>query len=119
MKAKFESMLAKMPEAERKAFEARRKQDEAFFESIKNLPETERRQKMAEHRAKNPPPPMPGNPDRLPPPEAPGDTTDGSSASSGSSAGGGPGSGKVRIPPADARRAMDQQIANGQAQGGS
>lgn len=115
MKARFEAMLAKMSEAERKAFAERRKADEAFFESLKNLSETERRQKMEEHRAANPPPPMPGGGPGGPPPARGGEGGD--SAQGGGK--GGPGDGKVRIPPADARRNMDQQIVNSQGRNGS
>ncbi len=104
-----------MTSEERQAFEERRKADQAFFESIKALPETERRAKMREHMAKNPPPRFPGGP----PPDGfvPGSALAG--GGDGSGQGGPGGDGKVRVPPADVRRGMDQQIANGQQAGGS
>lgn len=107
MKARFEAMVAKMSEADRKAFEERRKADDAFFESIKNLPEEERRQKRQEYRAQNPPPKLPEGMGAPPAGGAGGPGGDGGS--------GGPGGGNgPHIPPVDVRRGMDATIVNAQ-----
>jgi hypothetical protein len=96
MRQRMEAALQKMPAEQRKAVEERMKADRAFFESLKDLPEDQRRKKMQEHFAENPPPPGfgPGGP-------GPGGH------------GGDPGNGDpIQLPPPDVRRSMDQQIAN-------
>ncbi len=95
--AAFQAMLAKLPTAQRTAIEERVAADKAFFATLKDLPEAERREKMQEHFAQNPPPPLPGMTDN--PPPGPGGP------------GGGPG---AHIPPPDVRREMDRNIANSQ-----
>jgi hypothetical protein len=99
MRQRIEAALQKMPAEQRKAVEDRIKADRTFFESLRDLPEDQRREKMREHFAQNPPPPDfdPGFP------------------GPGGQEGGGPGSGDpVRLPPPDVRRSMDQEIANSQ-----
>jgi len=97
MRKRVEAALQTMPEEQRKAMEDRMKADRAFFESLRGLPEDQRRKKMEDYFAENPPPSGFG-------PGAPG--------------AGGPGdleSGEpIQLPPPDVRRSMDQQIANSQ-----
>jgi hypothetical protein len=106
MRKRIEAALQKMPEEQRKAVEDRMKADRAFFESLRDLPEDQRREKIQEHFAQNPPPPGfdPGLP-----------------GAGGPGGGGDPGNGDpVHLPPPEIRRSMDQQIANSQKQmGGS
>lgn len=127
MRAKLESALAKLPESQRVAIQARMEADKVFFESLKALPEAERRQKMQEHFAQNPPPQIPGMERMGPPPGAgggpggPGGSGDGkdSASSNGPGAEGAKdhapdGSAPSRLPEPSVRRGMDQQIANSQ-----
>ena len=106
MRQRMETAWKNMPEEQRTAMQARMQADRAFFESLRELPEDQRREKMREHFDQNPPPPGfdPGFP-----------------------SGGGPGGGgdpadgdPVHLPSPEIRRSMDQQIANSQKQiGGS
>jgi len=106
MRQRMEAALQKMPQEQRKVVEDRMKADRAFFESLRDLTEDQRRAKMQEHFAENPPPPGfdPGLP-----------------GAGGPGGGGDPGSGDpVHLPPPEIRRSMDQQIANSLKQmGGS
>lgn len=130
MRAKMESALAKLPEAQQTAIRNRMEADKAFFDSIKTLSETERRQKMQEHFAQNPPPQIPGMEKMGPPPGmaggpggpgGPGGRGDGNNTDSSSEQGndgakdnapGGPA--PNRLPDPAVRRGLDQQIANSQ-----
>jgi len=124
MRARLESALAKLPEAQQKAIRERMDADRAFFDSIKTLSETERRQKMQEHFAQTPPPQIPGMEKMGPPPGmagGPGGPGEGNNASSSSENGNdgakdnapnGPGAN--RLPDPAVRRGLDQQIANSQ-----
>ncbi len=127
MRTRLESALAKLPESQRVAIQARMEADKAFFESLKALPEAERREKMQAHFAQNPPPQIPGMERMGPPPGAgggpggPGGSSNGTeSASSNGQEGGGSkdhapdGSAPSRLPDPSVRRGMDQQIANSQ-----
>jgi hypothetical protein len=125
MKAKFEEMLSKMTPEQRQAFEERRKTDEAFFDSLKSLSEDERRKKMDEYRAKNPPPAMPdGMKPPGPPPTAGNKGNDSSAGNGGNGSGGGNGGGpggngsqdgsSTHVPSPSMRRSLDQQIVNSQ-----
>jgi hypothetical protein len=106
MRQRMEGAWKNLPEEQRTAMQARMQADRAFFESLRELPEDQRREKMREHFDQNPPPPGfdPGFP-----------------------GGGGPGGGgdpangdPVHLPSPEIRRSMDQQIANSQKQmGGS
>jgi len=92
-------MLARLdalPEEQKTAIQTRMHEDQKFFASVRNLPETERREKLQQHFAQNPPPfgPPPGAGGGPPPGPGPGD-------------GGAP-----HIPPPDVRRGMDQQMVN-------
>jgi hypothetical protein len=103
MRQRMEAALQKMPKEQRKAVEDQMKADRAFFESLRDLTEDQRRAKMQEHFSQNPPPPGfgPGGPGAWGP------------------TGGGPGNGDpVHLPPPEARRSMDQQIANSQKRAG-
>jgi hypothetical protein len=127
MRTRMESALAKLPEAQRTEIQARMEADKVFFDSLKNLSEAERRQKMQEHFAQNPPPQIPGMERMGPPPGAGGGP--GAPGSSGESkdpvSSSGPGndgakdrapdgSATSRLPEPSIRRGMDQQIANSQ-----
>ena len=105
MRQRLEAELDKMTDAQRKGFSERMKADLEFMESLRDLPEDQRREKMAEHFAQNPPPFGAdfdgGGPGSGPPPFLPGE-------------GEGPGNGAIHIPPPAIRRSMDQQIANSQ-----
>lgn len=126
MRAKLESALAKLPESQRVAIQARMEADKAFFDSLKSLPEAERRQKMQEHFAQNPPPQIPGMERMGPPPGVggpggPGGGGDGKDSASSDGQGvdgtkdrAPDGSAPSRIPEPSVRRGMDQQIANSQ-----
>lgn len=127
MRAKMEAALAKLPEAQRTAIQARMEADRAFFDSLKTLSETERREKMKEHFANNPPPQIPGMEKMGPPPGmaggpgGPGENGNGGNSSSSDGEGEGgrkdrtpDGSGPSRLPEPSVRRGMDQQIANSQ-----
>lgn len=106
---RMEEMLKKLPAEQRKVMEDRMAEDRKFFDSIRDLSEEERRQKIQEHFAQNPPPFSPnGDGGPMPPP--------------GSGGGNGPGAdpfgkGGMHLPPPEARRSMDQQIANTQKKG--
>jgi hypothetical protein len=101
MRQRMEAALQKMPEEQRKAFQDRIKADRAFFESLRDLPEGERRKKMQEYFAQNPPPEGfgPGSPGA----GGPGELENGQ---------------PIQLPPPDVRRSMDQQIANSQKKTG-
>ena len=101
MRKRMETALQNIPEDQRKAIEDRMKADRVFFESLRDLPEDQRRKKMQEHFARNPPPPGLG-------PDGPGP------AGAGDMENGEP----IRLPPPDVRRSMDQQIANSQKEPG-
>jgi hypothetical protein len=92
MQARMEARLKKMTPERRAKFEARRQAEQAFFDSVRDLPETERKQKLQEHFTAH----RPGGPD--------GEDDDGP--------GGPDGGGTMHIPSVDTRRAMDQQIVN-------
>jgi hypothetical protein len=101
----MELALQTLTPEQRQAFEQRMQADRAFFETLRDLPEDQRRAKMQEHFAKNPPPEGfdPGSmpPPDGPPPGGPGDN--------------GPGfNGPMHLPPPSVRRSLDQQIANSQ-----
>jgi hypothetical protein len=109
---RMEAMLRRLPAEQRKVVEERMEADRKFFDSIRDLPEQELRQKAMEHFAQNPPPFLPGA-DGAPMP-----------LPSGGGAGGGGtpgadffGKGGMHLPPPEVRRSMDQQIANGQKKG--
>jgi len=106
MREKFEAALQKLPAEQRLAVEKRMSEDRAFFESVKALPEQERRKKVGEHFAQNPPPQIPGF--------APGPPPGGGDGAKNGPGGpdGGPGSG--HIPPPEVRRSMDQHIVDSQ-----
>jgi len=110
---RMEEMMKKLPAEQRKVMEERMAEDRKFFDSIRDLSEGERRQKMQEHFAQNPPPfPPNGDGGPMPPPGAGG----------GPGAGNGPGpnpfgNGGMHLPPPGVRRSMDQQIANAQKKG--
>jgi hypothetical protein len=109
---RIEAMLQRLPAEQRKVAEQRMEADRKFFDSIRDLPEQERRQRATEHFAQNPPP-FPSGADGVPmPPPA------------GAGPGGGDvpgadffGKGGMHLPPPEVRRSMDQQIANGQKKG--
>jgi len=96
------SALEKMPPEKREAFEARMQVDQAFFDSVRDLPEDQRRTKIQEYFKSNPPPadflPPGGAPPMGGPPGPPG----------------GPPDGPMRLPDPSVRHGMDQQIANSQ-----
>jgi len=101
MRERMEATLQKMPAEQRQTFAARMQADRAFFETLRGLPEEERRAKMEEYFAQNPPPPG-FDPGAFPP-------------AGGSGPGGVPGDGApMHLPPPAIRHAMDQQIANSQ-----
>jgi hypothetical protein len=107
-----EAMLEKLPAEQRKVVEARMAEDRKFFDSIHDLPEEERRLKMREHFAQNPPP-FPPNGDGRPMPPSGGEGPPG-----GDGRGSDPfGKGGMHLPPPEVRRSMDQQIANAQRKG--
>ena len=83
--------------------------ERAFFDSLRNLPEQERRKKMEEHFAKNPPPQIPGL-EIGPPP----------GAGTGGGGMGGPDGGLQSgyLPSPEVRRSMDQHIVDSQKNGG-
>ncbi len=128
MRARMDAALAKLPEEQRTALQARMEADRKFFDSLKTLPEAERRQKMQEHFASNPPPQIPGMERIGPPPGgAPGAGSPGENGAPGNSAssdgqgreGGkddGQGGGAIpnHLPEPAVRRGLDQQIANSQ-----
>lgn len=104
MRQRLESALEKMPPDRRQAFEARLQADEAFFDSIRDRPEDQRRELIRDYFDSNPPPPEfePGNaPPGMAGPPGPGT--------------GGPPQGPMRLPDPSVRRRMDQQIANSQS----
>ncbi len=111
MRERFEAALQALPADQRKTIEARIAADRTFFDSIRNLPEAERRQKAQQHFAQNPPPQIPG----LTPISPDGTTAPGSSEAPGGGPGGpghGPESGQ--LPPPSARYSMDQHIVESQ-----
>jgi hypothetical protein len=95
MRKRMDIALQKMPEDQRKAIEDRMKEDRAFFESLHDLPEEQRRKKVEEHFAQNPQPPGfgPGGPGV----GGPGDIENGE---------------PIHLPPPDVRRSMDQEFAD-------
>ncbi|CAN5521232.1 hypothetical protein BH09VER1_BH09VER1_51600 [soil metagenome] len=107
MRDKFQAALQKLPEAQRKAVQERMDVEQAFFDAVKNLPEKERRNKMQEHFAQNPPLQIPGLEGMGGPPP------DGGGLGGLS---GGPESGY--IPDPQARQSMDQHIVDSQKNGG-
>jgi len=100
------AMLAQiqaMPQEQRAAVEQRMREDKDFFASVQNLPETERREKVQQHFAENPPPFGPPGPPGPPP----------GGAGGGPGGPGGPGDGGApHIPPPEVRRGMDQGLVN-------
>ena len=105
---RMEALLKKLSVEQRKVVEERMTEDRIFFDSIRDLPEEQRRQKMQEHFAQSPPA-FPPNADGtlMPPPD-------------GEGVGTGPnpfGKGGMHLPPPGVRRSMDQQIANAQKKG--
>ena len=107
MPERMKAILQKMPAEQRKAFEDRMDKDRIFFASLRNLPEEQRRQKIADYFAENPAPPgfdpANGGPG-IGGPGGPGGPEDG---------------GAFPIPPPAERRSLDQQVANSQKMGGS
>jgi hypothetical protein len=106
MQARFENALRQMPPEKRQAIETRMQADRTFFDSVRNLPEDQRRERIQEYFKSNPPLPPPDfEPGSVPPPMGgpPGPP------------GGGPPNGPMRIPDPAIRRTMDQQIANSQS----
>jgi hypothetical protein len=100
MRQRIEGALQKMSEKQRKSVEDRANADRAFFESLRNLPEDQRREKMEEHFEQNPPP-------QGFDPGAPG--------AGGPGVGGDPHNGDaIPIPPPDERHSLDEQFANSQ-----
>jgi len=100
MRQRIEGALQKMADQQRKSVEDRANADRAFFESLQNLPEDQRRAKLEEYFEQNPPPQGfdPGAP-----------------SVRGPGAGGDPANGDaVPIPPPDVRHSLDQQVANAQ-----
>lgn len=109
---RMEAMLNRLPAEQRKVVVERMAEERKFFDSIRDLPEEQRSQKMQEHFAQNSPP-FPPNGDG-PPIAPPGGV--------GSGGGNGPGpesfgKGGMHLPPPGVRRSMDQQIANAQKKG--
>ncbi|MDR3401367.1 MAG: hypothetical protein P4L99_02625 [Chthoniobacter sp.] len=102
MRQRMAEALQKLPAEQRKAVESRIAADRAFFDSLRGLPEEERREKVRDYFAQNPPlagiapPGMAGGgpPGNLPEGDPPGDM--------------------VHLPPPALRRSLDQQIANSQ-----
>jgi hypothetical protein len=105
MRQRIEGALQKLSEDQRKTVEGRMKADRALFESLRDLPENQRREKIEEFFDQNPPP--------LFDPASPGIGRPGG--------GGVPENGDpVHLPPPEIRRSMDQQMANSQkTMGGS
>lgn len=107
-----EAMLNRLPAEQRKVVVERMAEDRKFFDSIRDLPEEQRSQKMQEHFAQNSPPSPPnGDGQPIPPP-----------GGAGSEGGNGPGpesfgKGGMHLPPPGVRRSMDQQIVNAQKKG--
>jgi hypothetical protein len=101
MRKRMEAALRNVPADQRKTIEDRMKADRVFFESLRDLPEDQRRKKLQEHFAQNPPPPGLGP--NGPGSGAPGDMDNGE---------------PIRLPAPDIRRSMDQQIANSQGEPG-
>jgi len=103
MRQRMKAALQNMPQEQRQAVEDRMKAERAFFDSLRDLPEEQRRKMMLEHFAQNPPPP--GFPPGGPGGGGPGDLDNGE---------------PMHLPPPDVRRSMDQEIANSRkAPGGS
>lgn len=115
MQERFKAMIARLPEEKRQIAEERFAADRAFFESVRALPADERRQKMQEYFARNPPPP---GLDLPPPGGLPPGAPDGAEAGGGAGSGqsGLPGrAGRVpRIPEPGIRQSLDTQIINAQ-----
>lgn len=126
MRARIDEAIEALPEEQRA--DARHQADEtaAFFESVKNLPEAERVEKVREHFRENPMPflrppgpPAEGGQAGGPPgaPGAGGGPGGGPGGAPGAprGAGGGPGGpGSGHIPPPEERYSMDQHIATEQ-----
>lgn len=111
MRERFQAALQALPADQRKTIETRLAADRSFFDSVRNLPETERQEKIQQHFAQNPPPQIPG----LAPLSPDGTTAPGSPEGPGGGPGGpghGPESG--HIPPPSVRRSMDQHIVDSQ-----
>lgn len=115
MRLQLQASLEKLPADQRKQVEDRMQADRAFFDSVRNLPEEERRAKMAEHRQTNPPLQIPGFEfaGGLGGPRS--NTNIESRDGDGLGPGGGPGKG--HIPDPSVRRGMDQRIADSQRKG--
>lgn len=99
--------LQKLPEAQRKAAQERMADDLAFFDTIKNLPEEERHEKMLERFKKNPPLQIPGL-----------GSMEGTPPGSGGPGGGTGGPESGHIPDPQVRHSMDQHIVDSQRKGG-
>jgi hypothetical protein len=103
-RGRMAAMLQKLPPEQRKAVQERMEKDRAVFASVAKLPAEDRRQKIEEYFAENPPPPELG-----PGPDIPG----------GPGGPGGPGDpgngGAFAVPPPAVRRGMDAGIANSQS----
>jgi len=114
--ARLEAALASLPEADRKKVQEHVAAERAFFASIKDLAEDDRRQKMQEYFSKNPPPEVPGmgRPAFVPVGDAPPLPTVGQAGRS--SSGPTEPSGNMprlnRLPEPLERREMDQQFVN-------
>jgi len=104
MRQRLDAMLQRIPEEQRKAIQDHLEKDRIFFASLRNLPEEQRRQKIAEYFAQNPPPPG-------------FDPTNGGAGIGGPGGPGGPeDGGAFPIPPPAERRSLDQQVADSQRQ---
>lgn len=127
---RMEQMIESLPADQQAEARAHMAKMDEFRESVANLPEDERREKMREFFDENPPPQiagMPGGPGRPNQGDAPNDgpsvanggegadgprtvSNDGNDRGPG---GGGPGRG-ARVPPVEVRKQMDKQIAQAQ-----
>lgn len=109
---RMNAVLQKLPAQQRKFAEERMRKDQAFFASLRDLPQDQRQQKIQEYLAKNPPQ-FPPQFDGPPPTGAPGQNGEHGPGFDD------PGQRPMHLPPPEVRHSMDQQIANTQKQGGS
>jgi hypothetical protein len=99
MRQRMEAALQKLPPEQRQVADERMQADRSFFESLRGLPEDQRREKLEKYFAENPPPSGVA-PESLPP--------GGPGLDGGPPGDGGP----MHLPAPAIRRSMDQQIAN-------
>ena len=119
MRARFLASLQQLPTEQRQQVEERMQADRAFFDSVRDLPEQERRAKVAEHMQENPPLQIPGlefaGGPGGPPGAAPGGTNGGNGNGEGKDGRGPRGApDQGHIPDPSVRRGMDQRIADSQ-----